>query len=192
MAEAARKREKTLATYEDLLQVPEHLVAEVIDGELYTQPRPAVRHALGASALGSGIFLPFHQGKDGPGGWVVLFEPELHLGDKPHILVPDLAGWRRERMPLIPDVAWIELTPDWVCEVISPSTVRKDRVLKMPIYLDVGVEWLWILDPERKTLEAYQAAGSHWMLLGSWGGDDVVRVQPFDAVELPLAALWMD
>ena len=130
MGEPALQR----ATYEDLLQVPEHLVAEILDGELHTQPRPAPKHAVAASGLGSELFRPFHRGIDGPGGWWIIDEPELHLnGD---IMVPDLAGWRRERMPELPQAAWFELAPDWACEILSPSTAQMDRVRKMPKFAE--------------------------------------------------------
>ncbi|MDD5394990.1 MAG: Uma2 family endonuclease [Thiothrix sp.] len=190
MAEAAKKILE-VATYEDLLQLPEHLVGEIINGELYAQPRPAVRHARAASVLDRRVGSTFDAGDDDSGGWLILFEPELHLGDKPHILVPDLAGWRRERMPRLPDTAWIDLAPDWVCEVISPSTASKDKILKMPIYREMGVEWLWMVDPEHKTLEAYQSVGGHWILLGAWGDNDMAHIQPFDAVGIPLGSLWI-
>ena len=123
------------ATYADLLEVPEHLVAEIIDGELLTSPRPASPHALAASAIGSALFDRFNGppgGADRPGGWWILFEPELHLGED--VLVPDHAGWRRERMPALPDVVGFTLAPDWVCEVISPSTARIDRGRKLRVY----------------------------------------------------------
>lgn len=189
MAEPVKAKQE--ATYEDLLQVPEHLIAEIINGELHTQPRPAVRHARAASMLDREVGGEYDFGSRGQGGWIILFEPELHLGSKPHILVPDLAGWRRERMQQLPDTAWIELAPDWVCEVISPSTASKDRILKMPIYREQGVEWLWMVDPEHKTLEAYQSLNGHWVLLGAWGDDDVANIPPFDAVGIPLDSLWL-
>lgn len=185
---AATQRE---ASYQDLLQVPDHLIAEIINGELHTQPRPAVRHARAASMLDREVGSEYDFGGRGPGGWVILFEPELHLGDKPHILVPDLAGWKRERMPALPDAAWIGLAPDWVCEVISPATASKDRILKMPIYRDMGVEWLWLVDPEHKTLESYQSRDGHWVLLGAWGDDDTAHIPPFDGVGIPLGSLWL-
>ena len=121
------------ATYEDLLDLPENLVSEIIHGQLITQPRPAPKHIVASSALGDELVGPFQKGRgDGPGGWWILDEPELHLG--PHILVPDLAGWRRERLPAMPDTAFFTLPPDWVCEVLSPGTARIDRADKMPIY----------------------------------------------------------
>jgi Uma2 family endonuclease len=176
------------ATYEDLMKVPDHLVAEIIDGELFTSPRPAMRHARASSALGGKLTPPFDFGDGGPGGWWIIFEPELHLGRD--ILVPDLAGWRRERMPVYPDAAYCELPPDWVCEVVSPSTGRLDRVLKMPKYAINGVAHLWLIDPMLKTLEVYRLENARWLLLASHGEDEIVRAEPFDAVDLPLATLW--
>ena len=176
------------ATYEDLLQVPEQLVAEILDGELYTQPRPAPKHAVAASGLGGELFRPFHKGAGGPGGWWIIDEPELHLnGD---IMVPDLAGWRRERMPDLPETAWFELTPDWACEVLSPSTAQKDRVLKMPKYARYGVAHFWLIDPVVRTLEVYELRESRWMLLVTLKDDDSVKIAPFDAIEFSLGDLW--
>ncbi len=184
MAMPAERR----ATYEDLLAVPDHLVAELIGGSLVTHPRPAAKHAVAASALGMDLGSPFHRGKGGPGGWVILDEPELHLhGD---VLVPDLAGWRRSRMPEVPDASAFELAPDWVCEVLSPSTEAVDRGAKMPIYAREGVTHLWLVDPVVQTLEAFRLEAGRWVVLGTWTGEARVRVEPFDAIELELAALW--
>ena len=180
------------ATYEDLMAVPDHLVAEIIDGELITSPRPAVPHALAASMCGIDVGGPFGRGSGGggsdPGGWWILDEPELHLGAD--VVVPDLAGWRRERLPTLPDAAIIELTPDWVCEVISPRTSRIDRVLKSRIYARAGVAHLWLVDPLAQTLEIYRLDSSHWVVAGAFEGGAPVRAEPFDAIELELSRWW--
>lgn len=184
MAEPSRKP----ATVEDLLRVPDHLVGEIVDGELFTTPRPASRHARASSGIGGKLVPPFDHGDGGPGGWWIIDEPELHLG--PDILVPDLAGWRRERMPLYPDAPFFELAPDWVCEVVSPSTGRLDRVHKMPVYAANRVRHLWLVDPLQKTLDVYRLDASDWLLLTSHGGSEKARTEPFDAVELDLIPLW--
>jgi Uma2 family endonuclease len=176
------------ATYEDLLAVPDHIVAELINGALVTSPRPASRHALASSVLGSELTGPFHRGKGGPGGWILLDEPELHL--RSDILVPDLAGWRRARMPELPDAAAFELAPDWVCEVLSPSTAAIDRAEKMPIYARERVPHLWLVDPIARTLEAFHLENDRWTLLGTWRDDARVRAEPFTELELELASLW--
>ena len=179
---------KRKATYEDLLAVPDHVVAEILNGVLITHPRPASRHARASSRLGVELGGPFDRGRGGPGGWILLDEPELHLhGD---VVVPDLAGWRRERMPELPDTAGFDLPPDWVCEVLSPSTEAVDRAEKMPIYLREGVAWVWLVDPIARTLEAFQAESGRWVVLGTWRDEAHVRVAPFDAFELELAGLW--
>lgn len=178
------------ASYADLLQVPEHLVAELLNGQLYTSPRPAPRHARASSSLGVEIGGPYDKGKGGPGGWWILDEPELHLGSD--VLVPDLAGWRRERMPSLPQGAWFELAPDWVCEVLSPSTARLDRVEKLPIYAAHGVRHVWLVDPNLRTLEVYENRDGHWLLLATHEGDAEVLAAPFDAVPLALGGLWVD
>lgn len=179
---------KRRATYADLLAVPHHLVAEILDGTLVTNPRPASSHAMASSVLGIELGGPFMRGKGGPGGWVLLDEPELHLhGD---VLVPDLAGWRRERMPELPDAAAFELAPDWICEVLSPSTAPVDRAEKLPIYARERVAHAWLVDPIGQTLEAFRLEEGRWVLLGTWRGDAKVRVEPFTEIELELSGLW--
>lgn len=177
------------ATYADLRKVPAHVIAELIEGVLHTQPRPNAAHAQATSTLGEELGPPFKRGKGGPGGWIILDEPELHFGAD--VLMPDLAGWRRETMPELPDVAHFELRPDWTCEAISPITGRHDRVRKMPLYAKAGVHNVWILDPAAKTLEVYRLDGETYRLVSTHGGDDLVRAEPFAAVELELGALWM-
>jgi Uma2 family endonuclease len=134
------------------------------------------------------LFGPFDRGIEGPGGWLI-DEPELHLSD--HILVPDLAGWRRERMPTLPDTAYFELVPDWICEVLSPSTQALDRTDKMPIYAEHHVVHAWLGDPLAKMLEAYRLDSLRWLQIGAWAGNAHVRAEPFEAVELELGAPWM-
>ena len=181
---ATRRR----ATYEDLCAVPDHEVAEILDGELIVTPRPALRHASASSSLGGQIWGPFQGGRGGPGGWWILDEPELHLADD--ILVPDLAGWRRGRVPVLPDTAFMTLAPDWVCEVISPSTERIDRSRKMRIDAREGVEHLWLLDPIVRTLEVLRLEGGRWVLIATHTDADVVRAEPFEAIEIDLTLLW--
>jgi hypothetical protein len=194
-----------LATYQDIVDLPETLVGEILHGALYTHPRPAPRHARAYSALGWLLGGPFDWGQGGPGGWWILDEPELHLGShrgsdrgpqggaqrRRDVLVPDLAGWRRERLPALPETAWFELAPDWVCEILSPGTAPVDRAVKMPIYAREGVPHLWLVDPDARTLEVYRLEESgHWLLLATLKDDEPVRQRPFDALELPLGTLW--
>ncbi len=178
------------ATYQDVLDAPPNMVAELIDGALHLQPRPALRHARTSSTLGVEIGGPFDRGRDGPGGWWVLDEPELHFAAD--VLVPDLAGWRRERMPELPDAPWTELAPDWVCEVLSPGTRRIDLTDKRRIYATSGIPHLWFVDPLARTLEAFALREGAWVLIAALKNDEDVRVPPFDAVAFPLAALWPD
>ena len=179
---------KSNATYEDLVEVPDNLVAEIVDGNLHTSPRPAMPHALAATALGYVLGNPFHDGIGGPGGWLILDEPELHLGED--VVVPDIAGWRRERMADVPQAPWTSLAPDWICEVASPSTERLDRVEKLRIYAREGVTHAWLVNPLSRTLEVFRREGAAWMLVGAHGGEGVVRVEPFDAIEWELGRLW--
>jgi len=178
------------ATYDDLLAVPAPLVAEIINGSLYSQPRPAPRHVRASSSLGDELVSPFDKGSGGPGGWWILDEPELHLDRD--ILVPDLAGWRRERMPKLPEGAYFEIVPDWVCEVLSPNTVRQDRVLKMPVYARHGVKHIWLVEPILRTLEVFENTPAGWLLLQVLENDDAVSVAPFDAISFNLGVLWAD
>jgi Uma2 family endonuclease len=173
-----------------VLDAPAHMVAELIRGALHLQPRPASRHAHAGSALGVKVGSPFHHGEGGPGGWWIIDEPELHLAED--VLVPDLAGWRRERMPAFPDAAWFDLVPDWVCEVLSPGTRRIDLTDKRDIYGTSGVGHLWLVDPKARTLEAFELRDGRWVLLAALKDDDEVRIAPFDAVAFPLSALWPD
>jgi Uma2 family endonuclease len=179
-----------LATYDDLLALPGHVVGEIIRGVLHSHPRPAPRHARAYSRLGAELDGPYDQGRGGPGGWWILDEPELHLSG--NVLVPDLAGWRRSRMPRLPDTAWFELAPDWVCEVLSPSTARLDRVEKMPLYAQEGIGHCWLIDPDLRTLEAYRNHDSKWLLLGALQDGAGVCLPPFDATTFALSGLWAD
>ena len=178
------------ATYADLLAAPSHLVAEILDGELHTSPRPAPRHADAATGLGGALRGPFDRGRGGPGGWRILGEPELHLGRD--VVVPDIAGWRRARLPQLPDQAYVEVAPDWICEVLSPSTAAIDRVKKLTIYAREGVGHAWLVDPIDQTLEVLALEGSRWVLVATYAGADVVRAEPFDAIDLDLTLLWED
>jgi Uma2 family endonuclease len=182
--EPARRR----ATYADLAALPDNIVGELIDGELVATPRPALRHARAMSHLGGVLGPPFDFGNGGPGGWIILDEPELHLGE--NVLVPDLAGWRRERVPELPDAHAFTVAPDWVCEVLSPSTGALDRTRKLPIYAREQVKHAWLVDPSLKTLEVYRLVNSGWLLVTAYEGDCKVRAEPFDAVELDIGLLW--
>jgi Uma2 family endonuclease len=187
MAEPAKRR----ATYQDVIDAPPHMVAEIIDGELDLQPRPGKGHAAAASALGEELGPPFKRGRGGPGGWIILFEPELHV--RSDVLVFDLAGWRRERMPaLTNDEPFFTLAPDWACEVLSPRTRVKDRAKKLPIYAREGVSHVWLVDPLLRTLEVLRRQGSEWLIVGVHEGSARVRAEPFDAIELDLSILWAD
>lgn len=186
MVHPARRK----ASYEDVLDTPEHVVAQVIAGTLHTQPRPAGPHAAVTSALSDELGPPFRRGRGGPGGWILLYEPELHLGSD--ILVPDLAGWRRERLSVVPNEPYFTLPPDWVCEVLSPSTAKLDRADKLPIYAREQVGFVWLVDPLARTLEILRRDGSSWLLAGVYGDAERIRAAPFDAIELDLSVLWSD
>jgi Uma2 family endonuclease len=184
MADPARRR----ATYQDVIDAPAHKVAEIIDGELSLSPRPGGPHAAAASALGTELTFPFDRGRGGPGGWIILFEPELHLGED--ILVPDIAGWRRTRMPHIANEAYFTLPPDWLCEVLSPATSKRDRADKLPVYARHGVNYVWLVNPIERMLEALKLESGRWVILGVWRDDARVRAEPFEALELELEVLW--
>ncbi|MGH8553908.1 MAG: Uma2 family endonuclease, partial [Methylococcales bacterium] len=157
-------------------------------GQLITLPRPAPRHARASSIVGGKLVPTYDEGSGGPGGWWILDEPELHLHRD--ILVPDLAGWRRERMPALPETAFFELAPDWVCEVLSPSTAQMDRVDKLGIYAAHGVAHAWLVDPNARTLEVFSLQEGYWRLESAFKESDEVRAKPFDAIAFSLSALW--
>jgi Uma2 family endonuclease len=182
------KETKRPATYEDLMALPEHMVGQLIDGELIAMPRPASPHTIAHSFLYGELYSGVQRGHTGPGGWWFLDEPELHFGKD--VLVPDLAGWRRERMPRMPRVPYFTLAPDWVCEVLSSSTAALDRGRKRELYAREGIGHLWLVDPEASTLEVFQLRDGKWEQRGSYSGAERVRAEPFEALELELGALW--
>ncbi len=176
------------ATYEDIVELPEWKVGEIVDGDLYVSPRPAPRHSLAESGVGAMLSGPFQHGVGGPGGWWILDEPELHLGGD--VLVPDLAGWRRERMPSLPEIAYFELAPDWLCEVLSPSTEQLDRTKKLKRYAAAGVANVWLVNPALRSLEVLRLVDGKWLLVATHAGDERVRAEPFEAAEVDLLLLW--
>ncbi len=178
------------ATYADLEALPENVVGELIAGVLHASPRPGTPHAKATSEAFLDLGNPFQRGRGGPGGWWLLIEPELHLGAD--VVVPDIAGWRRERMPHLPNSPAIELPPDWICEAMSPSTARLDRREKMPLYARAGVRYLWLLDATIRTLEAYRLQEGRWLQLAIHAEKERARIEPFADVELDLAQWWLD
>lgn len=188
MTQALAVSQPTL--YEQLVALPENITGEILNGELYTQPRPSGRHNVAELGLGGTLLFPFQHGRDGPGGWWILAEPEVHFIRDIEVVVPDLAGWRRERLPAIPESHRFEVAPDWVCEILSPSTAKKDRALKLPLYAHYRVSHAWLLDPLVHTLEAYELHDGAWLLLGTFKDDDSIRVAPFAAISFSLADLW--
>jgi len=179
---------KERATYQDLIDAPEIYIAEILDGDLYgTRRLPPLDSRLATMLFGE-LYKPFDRNRGGPGGWWLFRMIELHFGND--VLVPDLLGWTRERLPTIPDVPWMSLAPDWVCEVVSPSTEQIDRVKKLRIYAREGVAHAWLLNPTTKTLEVLRLLESSWTLVGAYGGDETVRAEPFEAIELDLRVLW--
>lgn len=176
------------ATYADLEAVPPNLVAEIIDGALMTHPRPSPRHGATAFSLGGTLKGAFQNGGSGPGGWVFFVEPEIKFGSD--ILVPDIAGWRRERLSAYPERNFFEIAPDWICEILSASTEKRDRTVKMRIYGESGIPFMWIVDPRQQILEAFELSNGRWLKFGAWNSDDFVSAPPFDAISFSLADLW--
>lgn len=172
--------------------LPHNLTGQVIAGRLVVLPRPAIPHAKVEGALDKLLGGPFQFGIGGPGGWWILPEPELSLGiDKDFDpVVPDLAGWRRDRVPDLPDTASCAIVPDWVCEVLSPSTEDDDRGEKMPFYARAGVGHAWLADPLERTLEVFRNDGGAYRPVASWRGGALVRAEPFDALGLDLDLVW--
>ncbi|MDX2201389.1 MAG: Uma2 family endonuclease [Hyphomicrobiaceae bacterium] len=188
MSVIAKPSAKPPATYADLEAVPPNLVAEIIDGTLVTHPRPLPRHASATVALGSELYSPFQKGSGGPGGWIFMAEPELHLAE--HVLVPDIAGWRRERLLKEPEGVGITIAPDWLCEVLSPSTASYDRTAKFRIYHEHRVGHLWYVDPQYRTLEVFAWSQPHWVPVANFGDFEQVTAPPFAELTFDLGALW--
>ncbi|MDP2106255.1 MAG: Uma2 family endonuclease [Desulfobulbaceae bacterium] len=186
MTEPARAR----AAYDDLYSIPENMIGEIIDGELIVSPRPSRRHSDATLSLGSAILPPYKLGKGGPGGWIILVEPEIAFGED--LFVPDLAGWKKERFPETEDHNWIEIVPDWVCEIVSPGTARIDRVKKTNIYGQHRVPYYWIIDPIIKTLEVLKNEAGRWLIIGTYAENDKIHDEPFQEVEINLSDLWLE
>ncbi|MFP5213205.1 MAG: Uma2 family endonuclease [Acidobacteriota bacterium] len=187
MAESALRK----AVYDDLYSLPDGMIGEIIDGELIATPRPSRGHVHTTSTLGHELGPPYQRGRGGPGGWLIYDDPEIHFGE--NVLVPDLAGWRKERLAMPAKDNRFTISPDWVCEVLSPSTVRVDKVRKMPIYAAHGVPYLWLIDPAAKTLDVFElGSDSGWVIIASFFEDDRVRAKPFTEIEIELDALWTE
>jgi Uma2 family endonuclease len=179
---------KKVATYEDLYSIPENTTGEIINGKLIVTPRPSPRHMNVVTALSEEIGPPYRRGRGGPGGWIFLIETEIRLGED--IVVPDFAGWRKERLPAELESNWIAVAPDWLCEVLSPGTFRHDKVKKMPLYARYGVGHIWLIDPGAMTMDAFRLESGRWSLLASFCENDQVRVEPFQEIEISLGDLW--
>lgn len=189
MPEPAKKE----ATYEDLFTIPENMTGEIIDGELIVTPRPSPKHSKASSVLGARITVPYQFGEgDGRGGWIILDEVEIKFAEECRPIVPDLSGWRVERFPKTIDTNWISVPPDWVCEVLSPKTIRLDRIKKMSKYAKFEVRYVWLIDPNIMTLEVFKLESGRWVLLGAFEGNDKVRAEPFQEVEIDLGDLWLE
>lgn len=181
-----------LATYEDLLKLSEDVRAEVIAGQVVTSPTPLPKHSKAQGAVRRFVGGPFDDddGHGGPGDWWIFVEVDVRLG--PYDIVrPDLAGWRRERLPDPGGLRPIEVVPDWVCEVLSPSTAAHDRVTKSRLYAECGVTHYWVVDAEARTLEAFELAERRWLLAGTYDERATARIAPFAAIELPIGRLFL-
>lgn len=176
------------ATYADIEALPRHLVGQILYGALHAHPRPAPRHGWATNVIAYEITGPFQMGRGGPGGWVFIGEPELHLGS--NVIVPDIAGWRKGRLPRLPETAWLETPPDWVCEVLSPSTQRIDRTDKLAIYAEFGIGHCWYVDPLARTLEVLARQGNKWLIAATFKDNDEVTAPPFEAHSFSLGLLW--
>lgn len=186
MSEPAKK----LATYDDLCQVPENMIGEIIHGELVATPRPSFDHSHVAFNISGELVRPFGRGSGGgPGEWLILYEPEIYPGGQ--VLVPDFAGWRRERLAGQPKSEWAAIPPDWVCEILSPSSALRDRTVKKAIYEEHGVGHLWLVDPLHMTIEVFRLESGRWAPAGVFGGEEKARIEPFHDIEIALGDLWL-
>jgi Putative restriction endonuclease len=180
--------EKIPATYADIEALPPHMVGEILFGSLVAHPRPARRHVMTSNSIGAIITPPFQFGNGGPGGWIIADEPELHLG--PHVVVPDLAGWRAGRLVGNEDGAWFDEVPDWICEVLSPSTEKYDRSDKQRIYATYGVGHIWHVSPTARLLEVYERREKAWLQTHVFKDQDQVSAAPFESLSFNLGLLW--
>ncbi|MBF0099990.1 MAG: Uma2 family endonuclease [Desulfobacterales bacterium] len=181
---------KINAEYDDLYNIPENMIGQIINGELIVMPRPSPKHAGTLSNLTIEIGPPYKLGRGGPGGWIILDEPEIKLGQD--IFVPDLAGWKKEKLPQPPSTNYISVPPDWICEVLSPSTEKTDRARKMPIYAQFQVGHLWLIDPIEKILEIFKLIHNQWTVLSIYAEDDKVKGEPFQEIDIDLKNLWWE
>jgi Uma2 family endonuclease len=182
---------KLKTTYEQWLELPDNITGEIISGDLIASPRPGPKHSNVSTALGVKVGGPFQYGEGGgPGGWIILFEPEIHIKDD--IVVPDFAGWKRERLSKPPDEAYFSTVPDWICEILSPSSVKTDRIIKQQLYLSWKINHYWIVDPILKSVEILERAAENWVVKGLYSENDKMRAPPFDMVEIDLKSLWWD
>ena len=160
-----------------------------MNDELVTRVRSTGKHILTASNIGAEYYGPYQKGRAGPGGWWILREPEVHLKLNEVVVVPDLVGWRKSRMPHIPDTHKFTVAPDWVCEILSPSTTCVDREIKKPLYAHYGVKFLWIIDPLAVILETFELHGADWQSTGMFKGDSIVCAAPFEEKSVNLTSL---
>lgn len=184
-------RTKPPTLYQHLENLPDIFIGEILNGQLYAQSRPAMPHGYTYSALGGKLFNPFHDGLGGPGGWWIINEPEIHFVPELEVFVPDLAGWRRKHTPKLPIGHQIEIVPDWICEILSPSTRSTDREVKMPLYAHYGVSYIWLIDPTKHILEAYRLDAGKWLEIGRYADTVQAAIPPFEAVPIDLGSLWM-
>lgn len=183
------------ATYDDVLAAPEGMTAEILNGELHLSPRPGAPHQATSSELGADVLMSFARGRGGPGGWIIMDEVELHLGKTEPtsiVAVPDLSGWRKERMPVRPTTPAVQLAPDWVCEILSPGArnIRRDRLIKADVYHRAGVAWMWLVDPRAQTIEVFRREASGWLRAATHAGGGEARLAPFDAVAFDVQPWW--
>lgn len=177
------------ATIADLDQLPPTWRGEVIEGTLYAFPHPGVPHQLVSGAISVDLRIPFGRGRGGPGGWRIFFRVPVQVHEINEIS-PDISGWRRERLPILPQEDAISIVPDWICEVQSPSTRGYDIGIKRRFYASIGVSYIWYVDPFARTLLASRLHDGHWLEIGAWRDDEKVRVEPFEAIELDLSTWW--
>ena len=181
---------RKVPTLDDLDALPPGIKGEIIEGVLYTMTRPRGPHQSVGLSVGSELRGPFDRGRGGPGGWWILPEPGIELSNTPEIS-PDVAGWRRERLPELPRNSAITVVPDWVCEILSPTTARHNQLVKKPYYAKIGVKHHWVIDLEARTITAYRLEGAHWLELGVYGDETEARIEPFADVPIDVSGWWV-
>ena len=186
------ERQRPTTTVDEWLREPAEKRYELIDGDLIEKAAPDFSHGSAQAGLIAHLHPWFHQrdGGDRPGGWWIASEVDVVLDDNG--FRPDIAGWRRERVPEMPKTRPVRVRPDWICEIVSESNATTDTIKKLRRYHQAGVPHYWLLDPATRTLAVYRHAAEGYQSVLVAEAGETARAEPFEAIELRIAALFGD